>query len=208
MTASTIAAEPRSLSSSALRVRRHRERRRRRLRLLTVPLPERVIDAAAERGLIKPEDRAEPWTVVEACYASLLSDIRSALDRQAPLLRGLRGGQPVRALAASSGGGDARPTQQPRAPSRSPEPGSILHRLIPSMRVGYFARQRLILVQTGPGMLRRGSPRAMARHDDRGLIGRLAMCDPEPEGSSPSAPLISATVRCNDPDRRSCTKFP
>ena len=64
---------------STLRVRRHRERRSHRLRLLTVTVPETVIEAAVVRGLLASEERAEPWSVIQGCYASQLSD--AALDR-------------------------------------------------------------------------------------------------------------------------------
>jgi hypothetical protein len=59
-------------------VRRHRERRREKLRLITIPVPEPVIDNAIARGLLKPADRAQPWAVIEGCYAVQLSD--AALD--------------------------------------------------------------------------------------------------------------------------------
>jgi hypothetical protein len=64
---------------STLRVRRHRERRSHGLRLLTVTVPETVIEAAVARGLLASEERAEPWSVIQGCYASQLSD--AALDR-------------------------------------------------------------------------------------------------------------------------------
>lgn len=67
-----------SVSSSTLRVRRHRERRRERLHLFTVEVPEDLIDEALARGLLKPEDRADWWAVIQACYAAQLSDV--ALD--------------------------------------------------------------------------------------------------------------------------------
>jgi hypothetical protein len=63
---------------STLRVRRHRERRRGGLRLFTVPVPETVIEGAIARGLLAAEDRAEPWPVIQGCYAAQLSD--QALD--------------------------------------------------------------------------------------------------------------------------------
>jgi len=74
-----IAAEPRPLSSGALRARRHRERRRQGLRLFTVEVPEATIAHAVARGLLKPEDRAKPLSVIQACYAAQLAD--GALDR-------------------------------------------------------------------------------------------------------------------------------
>jgi hypothetical protein len=67
------------VSSCTLRVRRHRQRRSRGLRLLTVTVPETVIQAAVARGLLASEERAEPWAVIQGCYASQLSD--AALDR-------------------------------------------------------------------------------------------------------------------------------
>jgi hypothetical protein len=69
----------RSESSSTLRVRRHRERRSHHLRLLTVTVPEAIIEAAVARGLLASEQRAAPWSVIQGCYASLLSD--AALER-------------------------------------------------------------------------------------------------------------------------------
>ncbi len=62
------------MNPTTLRVRRHRERRREGVRLVTVEVPERVIEAATARGLLKPEDCAEAWGIIEACHASLLSD--------------------------------------------------------------------------------------------------------------------------------------
>jgi hypothetical protein len=59
-------------------VRRHRERRRNGLRLFTVTIPETVIENAIARGLLATEDRAEPWPVIQGCYAAQLSD--AALD--------------------------------------------------------------------------------------------------------------------------------
>ena len=37
-------------------------------------MPEASIEHAIARGLLKPEDRAEPWAVIQACYASWLSE--------------------------------------------------------------------------------------------------------------------------------------
>ena len=71
--------EPRPERPSTWRVRRHRERRSHGLRLLTVAVPETVIEAAVARGLLASEERAEPWAVIQGCYASQLSD--AALDR-------------------------------------------------------------------------------------------------------------------------------
>ena len=64
---------------STMRVRRHRERRSHRLRLFTVTVSETIIEAAVARGLLASEERAEPWAVIQGCYASQLSD--AALDR-------------------------------------------------------------------------------------------------------------------------------
>ena len=58
-------------------MRRFRERRRKGHRLFTVEVPQTVIEAAIERRLLNP-DRAEAWAVIQACYASMLSD--EALD--------------------------------------------------------------------------------------------------------------------------------
>lgn len=70
--------EPRP-SPSTLRVRRHRERRLNGLHRLTVEVPGHFIEAAIARGLLKPEDRADAWSIIQGCYANLLSD--AALDR-------------------------------------------------------------------------------------------------------------------------------
>ena len=78
MTTVQNVAEPHPIRPGTLRVQPHRARRREGLRLLTVPVPEWAIDAAVERNLLKPEDRAEPWKVIQACHASLVSD--KALD--------------------------------------------------------------------------------------------------------------------------------
>src|SRR5436190_16894922 len=68
-----IAAAPR-ICASTQRVRQHRERRRNGLRLMTVTMPEASIEQAITRGLLKPEDRTKPWPVIQACYASWLSE--------------------------------------------------------------------------------------------------------------------------------------
>jgi hypothetical protein len=74
MTAGTEnVAEPR-ICASTERVRQHRERRRNGLRLMTVEMPEATIEHAIARGLLKPEDRTRPWSVIQVCYASLLSE--------------------------------------------------------------------------------------------------------------------------------------
>jgi hypothetical protein len=41
---------------------------------LTVPVPETVIEEAVARGLLPAQDRAEPWSVIQSCYAAQLSD--------------------------------------------------------------------------------------------------------------------------------------
>jgi hypothetical protein len=71
-TTHTTAACP--VSPNALRVRRHRERRRYGLRMLNVTVPETVIASAVARGLLASDDGAQPWSVIQGCYASLLSD--------------------------------------------------------------------------------------------------------------------------------------
>jgi hypothetical protein len=74
------------------------------------------------------------------------------------------------------------------------------------MQIRVVLRAKLILVQTGPGMLRGFSPQAMARHDARGLVREARYVSSEPKGSSP--PFGSArfsTFRRNDLDRRCCT---
>jgi hypothetical protein len=59
---------------STLRVRRNRERRREHLRLLTVEIPEPVIEDAIARDLLKPEESAQAWAVIESVYAAQLSE--------------------------------------------------------------------------------------------------------------------------------------
>ena len=78
MTTVENVAEPRPMRPGTLRVQRHRMRRREGFRVFTVEVREVHIEHAIARGLLKPEDRAEPWTVIQACYACLLSD--KALD--------------------------------------------------------------------------------------------------------------------------------
>ena len=65
---------PSPVNTSTSRVRRHRERLRNGLRLLTVTVPETVIENAIARRLLAAEDRAEPWPVIQGCYAAQLSD--------------------------------------------------------------------------------------------------------------------------------------
>ncbi len=62
------------ICASTERVRQRRERHRNGLRLMTVAMPEANIEQAISRGLLKPEDRTKPWPVIQACYASLLSE--------------------------------------------------------------------------------------------------------------------------------------
>ena len=62
-----------SVKPSTLRVRRHRQRRRSGMRLFTVEVPKATIGDTITRGLL-PEDGTKPWTVIQACYAGLLSD--------------------------------------------------------------------------------------------------------------------------------------
>jgi hypothetical protein len=63
------------ISASTLRVRRYRERRRKRHSLFTVEVPQSAIEAAIERGLlVEHASRTEPWVLIQACYASMLSD--------------------------------------------------------------------------------------------------------------------------------------
>jgi len=78
MTDTAMAAQPRYASASTLRVRRHRERRREGLRLFSVEVPEPRIDEAIARRLLSPQDRNDAWAVLQAGYASMLSD--KALD--------------------------------------------------------------------------------------------------------------------------------
>jgi len=53
-------------------------RRREGFRLFTVEVREANIELAIARGLLKPKDRAKAWPVLQACYATLLTD--PALD--------------------------------------------------------------------------------------------------------------------------------
>jgi hypothetical protein len=57
-----------------VRVRRYRERRRVGLRLLTLEMPETAIEAAIIRGLLKPEESTQAWSVIQSVYAAQLSD--------------------------------------------------------------------------------------------------------------------------------------
>jgi hypothetical protein len=66
--------ETRPARPGALRVQRHRKRRRENLRLFTIEMPEATIENAIARGLLKPEDRAKSWPVLQACYATQLAD--------------------------------------------------------------------------------------------------------------------------------------
>ena len=47
-----------SVNPSTLRARRHRQRGRERVRLFTVELPERLIEEAVERSLLRPHVKA------------------------------------------------------------------------------------------------------------------------------------------------------
>jgi hypothetical protein len=64
----------RPVGASTPRVRRHRERRREGLRQLTVEMPEFAIEAAIARALLKPEESAQAWPVIQSVYATQLSD--------------------------------------------------------------------------------------------------------------------------------------
>jgi hypothetical protein len=55
-------------------VRRYRERRREGLRLLTLEMPETAIEAAILRGLLKPEETTQAWSVIDSVYRTQLSD--------------------------------------------------------------------------------------------------------------------------------------
>ena len=55
-------------------MRRHREG----LRLLTLEMPETAIEAAIIRGLLKPEESTQAWSVIDSVYRTQLSD--RALD--------------------------------------------------------------------------------------------------------------------------------
>jgi hypothetical protein len=44
------------------------------MRLFTVEVPEPVVEHAIARGLLRQEDRAEPWPVIQAWFAAFLSD--------------------------------------------------------------------------------------------------------------------------------------
>jgi hypothetical protein len=44
------------------------------LRLFAVEMPEPTIEDAIARGLLKPEDRTQPWSVIRSAFAAQLSD--------------------------------------------------------------------------------------------------------------------------------------
>jgi hypothetical protein len=54
-------------------------------------VPQSVIEAAIERGLLEPESRAGAWELIQACYASMLSDATLNWLNQKRTARG-RGG--------------------------------------------------------------------------------------------------------------------
>ena len=66
--------ESRTVRPGTLRVQRYRKRRRDALRLFTIEMPAATIEHAIARGLLMPEARAEPWPVLQACYAAQLTD--------------------------------------------------------------------------------------------------------------------------------------
>ena len=72
MIATTVPALPSPANNSALRMRR--QRRRDGVRLVTVEVPEGVVKEAIARGLLEPDQCPNPWTLIQACYASLLSE--------------------------------------------------------------------------------------------------------------------------------------
>ena len=72
MNAATAPALPSPANNSALRMRR--QRRRDGVRLVAVEVPEGLVREAIARGLLEPEERSKPWTLIQACYASVLSD--------------------------------------------------------------------------------------------------------------------------------------
>ena len=74
MTAATENIAERHVGASTQRVRRYRERRREGLQLFTVTIPETVIENTIARGLLAAEHCAQPWPVIQACYAAQLSD--------------------------------------------------------------------------------------------------------------------------------------
>jgi hypothetical protein len=63
-----------AVTPATLRVRRYRERRREGLGLLTLEMPETAIEAAIIRGLLKPEESTQAWSVIDGVYRTLLSD--------------------------------------------------------------------------------------------------------------------------------------
>ena len=86
----TTTTEP--VRASTLRVRRHRQRRRNGMLLFTVEVPERVIEQAITRGLLKQEDRTNPWPVIQGWYAALLSDaVLNWLTKSGIITRDQRG---------------------------------------------------------------------------------------------------------------------
>ncbi len=103
--------------------------------------------------------------------------------------------------------GRCRPIRRPVVPVLlSMRQGPILHRIVPLCGSGTL-RAKLILVQTGLGMLRGGSSHALARHDARGLIGRLAMFLRSRRVTALRLLRISAAVRRNAPNGRGRSKL-
>jgi hypothetical protein len=94
--------DSRPANSSAARVRRYRERRKQRLCLLTVTVPETVIEDAVTRGLLAAQDRAEPWFVIQSCYAAQLSDAALEWPIKAGVIKREQRGDAVEVLRSIS----------------------------------------------------------------------------------------------------------
>ena len=73
MSNSNTTTVPNSVNPSTLRVRRYRERRREGIRCLTVEMYEADIAEVTARGSLRPGGDA--WNVLDAWYASHLSDV-------------------------------------------------------------------------------------------------------------------------------------
>ena len=67
-------------SLAAERMRRHRQRQRDGLRCLTIEFYETEVDALIQKGLLKPETRNDPLSVIEALYEHLKHTLVSCRD--------------------------------------------------------------------------------------------------------------------------------
>jgi hypothetical protein len=60
-----------NVSPTAERMRRHRQRQHDGLRCLTIEVYDKEVDALIQKGLLKPETRNDPFSVIEALYKHL-----------------------------------------------------------------------------------------------------------------------------------------